>query len=77
MLRAADARDRRDRRELDDALHTIKGAASNIGLAAIAAAASQLRSSFSATGDWPDLAELELQLALTKEALAGTSGEST
>ncbi|MDR3374840.1 MAG: Hpt domain-containing protein [Ancalomicrobiaceae bacterium] len=77
MVRAAGACARRDRSELGEALHTLKGAASNLGFAAIAAAATRLRAGPFAVGDWPDLTELELQLALTREALAGKSGQAS
>ena len=76
MARAAVAWERRDRSELDEILHTIKGAASNLGLAAIAAAASRLRAGLSSAGDWPNLADLEAQVALTREALAGEGGRA-
>jgi HPt (histidine-containing phosphotransfer) domain-containing protein len=70
MTRAVVAWERRDRGELGDIVHTIKGAASNLGLAAIAAAASRLRAGLSSAGDWPELADLEAQVALTRQALA-------
>lgn len=74
FARAAAATAARDRAEFGDTVHTIKGAASNLGFAGIATAAADLRAAVVA-GDWPDLADLQRQAERTRAALAAAAGQ--